>query len=388
MKKLFLSALCVAMLLVSIGGIMVNAGTDAQNLTGNSNILPKLEKIKQKEHYKKLLQFKKEEEFNTYIDNLTTNQLLTAIAEVSEETDDYTALVPFATHSKKIVKDLSVNDAISMLNNKDYSNNFKYYLLDVINTYKKYAKQDMKAFASDEKKYDTQLRELIKDKKVDTSLQIKALYCIESYEKSDAPMLLSILDSKDYSDDLKGHVLSKLEKLDKKSTFTQAETIVKSPLAHSKSLLFRALEVMDDIDDDSDQVVESVNNVLHAFDKAGQLDADTANSIMWSFGKIKNAKSVRSLMDNRDVIGDELVAIFVNMNFTAINKMLNANESKENLEAALECVSIRPMKEFESSLKDLIENCNDENYKEKAISALNKVQESDLKRNPKWDDYK
>ncbi|MHB8063749.1 MAG: hypothetical protein ACYDG2_14130 [Ruminiclostridium sp.] len=391
MKKPKIIILCFVILLVLIGSLVANANTDNQNVDVNSGILPNEQQVKEKQYIKKLLEFKKEDDFDAYVEKLDTKQLLTAIAEVAEQSEDISTLMPFAKHFDKIATDLSVDDAINVLNNQEYSNNFKYFILDVINSYSKNTKREIKSFVNDknnEKKYNTKLRDLVKDSKTEASLQIKALYCINDYNESDVSMLVSIITSQEYSDDLKGHALKQLEKADKKSAFTQADTIVKSPLEHSKVVLFRALEVMDDVEDDSEQVVENVENVLHTFDKAGQLDEDTINRFVWAFGKIKNNKSVSVLMNNKELIGDEMISVFVNMNFTTINKMLSANESKENIEAALDCMFIRPMKEFESSLITLIENCKDQNCKEKAISALNKVKENELHRNPKWDEYK
>ncbi len=401
MKRTFIILLATVMLLCLTttsfaSNDISNQAVSSNKQSYNEKLLPKLDDIKIKSHYNKISTLKSQDQVDKYLSGLTTNELLAAIAETSEElqkTDDFYSLVPFTAHSEKIITDLTVDDYVYILGNKDYSTYFKYYILDIVEGYSKFKKQSMQSFSKNstsveaDKKYSNSLRSILKDNKADSSLQVKAMYCIHDYAKNDIPMLTNILDSTNYSSLIKGHALESLKGLDSDMTLERVEKIIKSPLNYSKFELQQAMKLMDDIKNDSDIAVSAVENVLTSLKNTSALDDDTINEALWSLGKIKNKKSVTAVINNKDLFGEDLVGLYVNMNFNTINQMLNINESQENLNAALACITIMPFKEFAASLNELQNKSNNKELSIKIASALKEMQKYNLTRNINWDDY-
>lgn len=144
MKKLLSILLSLVLCsIIAVSSISASGvSTDSDKLP-KENQVPIIEKIKEKAHFKKFIEMKSDKERDDYLGSLKTSELLTTIAEASDEYQkdgDFFALIPFASHSQKIVDDLTVDKKISIIKNKDYSTYFKYFMIDIEDSYKKLPK--------------------------------------------------------------------------------------------------------------------------------------------------------------------------------------------------------------------------------------------------------
>ncbi len=95
---------------------------------------PDIQQIKEKQHYKKIIGIKEKNEFDTYVNTLNKSELILTIAEFADElekADDPVSMRMFADVTKnKLINELTESDYIFFVENKDYSDLFKAYMID------------------------------------------------------------------------------------------------------------------------------------------------------------------------------------------------------------------------------------------------------------------
>ncbi|SHK31339.1 hypothetical protein [Paramaledivibacter caminithermalis] len=348
----------------------------------NMELVPTLECIDKKTHFNQLMKLKNnKDDMDEYLQNLNTKDLLLTIAETAEELEKLNStsdLSIFNSYTDKFINKLSIDDYTYILNNKEYPLSFKCFMMDFVN----YHKEKDKSMKTNIKKYNKNLRKLLKSKDNDSKLQVRSLILIDDYDKNDITMLENILSSDDYTDRVKGYALKALTKIDKDISYKKIKHIIDNSNKYSKFELRIALDLLDEIKNDSQESIDNINEVLK-----NTKDKETLDDIIWALGKIKHPNSVKTIIENKELFREQLLKLYVNMNYLAIDKMLNIDNDPSTINIALECVEISPFKEFAEKLEILSSKSENKSIKEKANELQKKIDGYNKQRNKHWDYY-
>ncbi len=378
MKKIFTILIVISLISTSVLLSFANV---------NDYRAPDIQQIKEKQHYKKIIGIKEKNEFDTYVNTLNKSELILTIAEFADELEkanNPVSMRMFADVTKnKLINELTESDYISFVENKDYSDLFKAYMIDCYS----YSKHKNNKKNTD--KFDNSLRTIVKDSSENQKLRFYALASMDNLDNNDIDMLKKIIDSKEQNEILKARSLKELKKINEQETYPIIKQIIKDHKNYSDKevgmsidLLTRSSSSLISELDGEDHKVDIIENFIKESN-----NYITINSSIRSLGNIKTQNSVKAVINNREKVQENsVIAYYINKNYLTVEKMLEITNDIETIKIGLECVGIAPFKSFMPKLEILANNCSDEEVKNQAKNLITKVNEHSYERNIKWDE--
>lgn len=378
MKKIFTILIIISLISTSV--LLSSANV-------NDYRAPDIQQIKEKQHYKKIIGIKEKNEFDTYVNTLNKSELLLTIAEFADEfetANDPTSMTMFAEVTKnKLINELTESDYISFVENKDYSDLFKAYMIDCYS----YSKHKNNKRHTD--KFDNSLRTIVKDSSENQKLRFYALASMDNLDNNDINMLKEIIDSEEQNETLKARSLKELKKINEQETYPIIKQIIKDHKKYSDKEVGMSIDLLTRT---SSSVISKLDGEDHRVDIIENFIKEsnnyiTINSSIRSLGNIKTQNSVKAVINNRKKVQeDSVIAYYINKNYLTVEKMLEITNDIETIKIGLECVDIAPFKSFMPKLEILANNCSDEEVKNQAKNLITKVNEHSYERNIKWDE--
>lgn len=339
------------------------------------------------------------EEISNYLYSLSSNELIKAIREVSEYLEENSAdtnmmvFVPVAKDNlMKILKD---EDYIKIINDDNNSDLMRMFFMDMYNN-----SVDASSI------YNDTLRNIINDGDESYKIRTYSLNSITNIGKEDIPMLKKILDSSIKSEEFKAFALQNyteiapeealelnMDILDNYENYSDREVVTamrsiykvyyKNTLEDKEKLGSKTISNTKINNFDLDKSLEKIDNILSETDKTLLKDGAT-----FTLSDMKNEKALEIVIKNRESIDDYIIKDVIDQNFNTVESII---KSGENIELALECMDIMPMKEF-SELLNIVEanysnsNMYMKNTDSNSIEDLKeKIEESNYSHNIKWD---
>lgn len=390
-KLIIIGSLVVSAVLVSTF-VFQNSYAVAQDAKTMVS-LPKQQDVVKRAHLNKLktvlTQSKTpEKDVYNYLEGLNKDELLLAIAEVSDETKDsenISDLQIFATATqKKLFGNLTNADFESIFTNPNYSNNFKRYALDIRNSenYQKNIKND--------KEYNRLLRNIFQDKTQRDDLRVVSLIQTDNYNAADVPTLEALISSQDSPDVLKANAVRILKGIDKEKGNKHVLDILKNVNLHSEPEVTVSLDTLGNYTKQVENVtgsedeIDLINDVLKQTNRP-----NVVQSAIFSLAHFKNTKSVATVLQNRSKINDDYaIQFYINRNFLVVADMLNSSDPSV-LNTGLTSVEIAPFKSFLSKITELEASTTDQVLKARLDNIISLINSSNIDRNIKWDvEYK
>lgn len=168
--------LCVLMISMSI----FSYASESDSLS------PQVQSIKEKKFYIELEKLNKKEDVDKYLKKLDNKALLQTIAETADELQkngDVSEMVMFNEHvEEKLMNELEEMDYTELINNDDYSDLFRIYMINA------YSYNRMKQKDKKEKEVNKALRRIIKGKSNSSNLKFYALKEIDNFDNDDKEM--------------------------------------------------------------------------------------------------------------------------------------------------------------------------------------------------------
>ncbi|WP_425803146.1 hypothetical protein ACHOLT_17255 [Desulfitobacterium sp. Sab5] len=390
-KLIIIGSLVISGILVSTLGFENSYAVAQYAKTGIS--LPNQQDVVKKAHLNKLKAISTQsktpqKDVDNYLKGLNKDELLLAVAEVSDETKDpenISDLQIFASATKeKLLGNLTNADFESIFTNPNYSNNFKRYAMDIKSTenYQKGTKND--------EEYNRLLRNIYQDKTQRNDLRVVSLLQTDNYNASDVPILEELISSQDSSAVLKANAIRILKRIDKEKGNKHVLDILNNVNMYSETEVAVSLDTLGNYTKQVENITGSEDEIDLINDVLKQTNnPNVVQSAVFSLAHFKNAKSVETVLQNRAKINDDFaIRFYSDRNFLVVADMLNSSDSLV-LNTALTSVEIAPFKSFLPKITELEASTTDQALKARLDNIISLINSSNIDRNTKWDvDYK
>lgn len=346
--KRVIAVVCLVCLLISL--FAFNAVFAVSNSDYDSK-LPGLE-IKEKRHYNDLVRMKKIDEIKVYLESLDEKELLTTIAECSEELDRAGAYYEMQIFTdaveKKLSSYLSEEDYISIIRNPSYNDSFKVFMIDT------HAYLNSKEDKRNSDEFNGTLIDILNDDRQSAKLRAYALDNIDDYNNLNNVTRKIVNNFDDYSE---------LE------------------VNAAMKLLLRVSPDTVDTSGDKDLRIEDVEKVI----RKSKDDVIKLGAVI-ALADAKNNKSVKTVVENKGLINDDgVIRYFIDKNYQAVNSMLNAENDAETIKIAFACIEIAPFRSFMPALEELNDSGKLKELSTEIEALISKIEQSSLDRHEKWD---
>ena len=329
--------------------------TTVKNGYGDAtSVVPSTAEIAKKEHVNKLKEIASlskdtQIEANNYLQGLNKKELLTAIAEVATETQDYSQMSLFSGAARQtLIGKLSDSELISLLENPDLNDIFKTYMISIKQA-ENYANK-----SKNSNQVNRVLREISMDEKNSEELRFTSLAQVDTYTEGDLPELKKLMDSSNSSERTKGFAYKTINKLDPAEGSVLAEKILKNADRYSSTLVIAVMNTLGDFSANLNKINQNEDEIdLITYALNTTKNQDIVRGAVFSLGRFKNETSVAAVINYRSKINDEdLVRYYLDMNYLVVEKMLKSND-RAQIETALTCVEIAPFLNFTPALNGL-----------------------------------
>ncbi|SPF36143.1 conserved exported hypothetical protein [Candidatus Desulfosporosinus infrequens] len=329
-----------------------------------------------------------QKDVDNYLKGLNKDELLLAIAEVSDEIKDpenISDLQIFASATEeKLLGNLTNANFESIFTNPNYSNPFKEYAMDIKST------ENYHNGSKNNTEYNQLLRNIFQDKTQPDNLRLVSLLQTDDYNAADVPTIEALISSQDSPALLKANAVRILKSIDKEKGMKHVLDILKNANLHSEPEVIVSLDTLgnytkqvENITDSEDEI-DLVNDVLNQTN-----NPHVVKAAVFSLAQFKNAKSIATVLQNRSKINDDYaIRFYIDRNFLVVADMLNSSDSSV-LNTALTSVEIAPFKSFLPKITELEASTIDQALKARLDKIINLIDSSNIDRNIKWDaEYK
>lgn len=371
--------------LISLLACIIADNVLAESVNKYDTKLPGNE-IKDKKHYNAMINLERKEDVKEYLENLNEKELLTAIAECSEELDKVDAYYEMQIFAELFDKKLSCyvieEDYITIIKSPNYSYSFKIFMIDshsFVNSKENYKNSS---------EFNSVLSDIFEDDKQNPNLRSYALDNIDDYRFINVDILKSILLTEGNPEFLKKSVLHKLSKIDEIETYKLSKDIVHNFNDYSETEVNVAIKLLLRVSDDTLNNSGDIDYRVHDIEKVIREtnNENIKHGAVIALADAQNYSSVKAVINNRAIIDDDsVIKYFIDKNYRTVESMLNIDNDIETIDTALTCAEIAPFKSFIPALEKLNASGsyleNDIRLKE-IIGNINKSSED---RNEKWD---
>ncbi|WP_265975988.1 hypothetical protein [Brucella intermedia] len=339
------------------------------------------------------------DEISKYLYSLSNEELINAIRDVSEyleEKDIPTNMMVFVSVAKdNLMKNLKEDDYIKIINDDKNSDLMRMFFIDMYNS-----------SGETSVSYNKYLRNIVKNTNENPEIRTYSLTSIKDLGKEDVPMLKDILNSSVKSEEFKAFalqnytkinpeeaielnmdILSNYENYSDREVLTSMKSIskvyYKDMLKNESAPNIKTISGTKSNNFNLDEALNKIDNILSNTDKGLLKDGAT-----FALSDMKNEKALDIVIKNKKNIDDYVIKDVIDQNFTTVKSMI---KSGENIDLALECIDIMPMKEFKDLLNTVKTNNSftnklKSNNSSKSISDLeDKIEKNNYKHNSKWD---
>lgn len=358
--------------------------TQKVSLPQSAEIIKKVHSNKIKDITSKSSNPKKD--VNDYINTLNKDDLLSAIAEVSDDlkySSDNDALGIFGpATSQKLVGNLTDLDYELIFTNADYNNLFKLFVTDIKNS------ENNQKGTKNDKAYNKLLRNMFQDDSQNESLRLVSLINTDDYTVDDIPTIELLTDSKNSSDLIKANAVRILKTIDKNKGNIHVQKILKNHNQYSEPEVTVALDTLGDFSKQTNPIIpggtedeiDIINNVIKQ-----STNTHIIQSTIFALAHFKNEKSVVTVLENRSKINDDYaIRFYVDRNYLVVENMLDSNDNSV-VSSALTCVEIAPFKSFLPKITELAASAINNEVKIRLENLINLINSSKIDRNVKWD---